>query len=167
MPHLPSRSCSTSWNGCPAWDPKSAQRIAYWILNADRATALRLSDAIAEVKDTVRFCSRCFNYAEGRRVRHLRLEQARPKRHLRGQRATRHPAYRAHCRLLWRVSRAGWRAFAHGGHRSRTTCASAELMKRLGSPKRWTKWCWPRTPTWRARRRPPTWRASSSRSALP
>lgn len=49
----------------PGVGPKSAQRIAYWILNADRATALRLSDAIAEVKDTVRFCSRCFNYAEG------------------------------------------------------------------------------------------------------
>lgn len=44
--------------------PKSAQRIAYWILNADKATALRLSEAIAEVKETVRFCSRCFNYAE-------------------------------------------------------------------------------------------------------
>ena len=49
----------------PGVGPKSAQRIAYWILNADRATALRLSEAIAEVKETVRFCSRCFNYAEG------------------------------------------------------------------------------------------------------
>lgn len=49
----------------PGVGPKSAQRIAYWILNTDKATALRLSDAIAEVKDTVRFCSRCFNYAEG------------------------------------------------------------------------------------------------------
>ena len=48
----------------PGVGPKSAQRIAYWILNTDKATALRLSDAIAEVKDAVRFCSRCFNYAE-------------------------------------------------------------------------------------------------------
>ena len=48
----------------PGVGPKSAQRIAYWILNADKATALRLSEAIAEVKDQVRFCSRCFNYAE-------------------------------------------------------------------------------------------------------
>ncbi|WP_080802214.1 recombination mediator RecR [Arabiibacter massiliensis] len=48
----------------PGVGPKSAQRIAYWILNADKATALRLSEAIAEVKDHVRFCSRCFNYAE-------------------------------------------------------------------------------------------------------
>ncbi len=49
----------------PGIGPKSAQRIAYWILNADKAAALRLSEAIAEVKDAVRFCSRCFNYAEG------------------------------------------------------------------------------------------------------
>lgn len=48
----------------PGIGPKSAQRIAYWILNADKATALRLAEAIVEVKDTVRFCSRCFNYAE-------------------------------------------------------------------------------------------------------
>ena len=49
----------------PGIGPRSAQRIAYWILNADRESALRLADAIVEVKDTVRFCSRCFNYAEG------------------------------------------------------------------------------------------------------
>lgn len=48
----------------PGVGPKSAQRMAYWILNTDRATALRLAEAIVEVKDTVRFCSRCFNYAE-------------------------------------------------------------------------------------------------------
>lgn len=49
----------------PGIGPKSAQRMAYWILNTDRATALRLSEAIVEVKDTVHFCSLCFNYAEG------------------------------------------------------------------------------------------------------
>lgn len=48
----------------PGVGPKSAQRIAYWILNTDRATALRLAQSITEVKDSVRFCSRCFNYAE-------------------------------------------------------------------------------------------------------
>ncbi len=48
----------------PGVGPKSAQRIAYWILNTDRASALRLAQSIIEVKDTVRFCSRCFNYAE-------------------------------------------------------------------------------------------------------
>lgn len=49
----------------PGVGPKSAQRIAYWILNTDKATAMRLSEAIAEVKETVHFCERCFNYAEG------------------------------------------------------------------------------------------------------
>ncbi len=49
----------------PGVGPKSAQRMASWILNADRATAMRLADVIAEVKRSVRFCSRCFNYAEG------------------------------------------------------------------------------------------------------
>lgn len=48
----------------PGVGPKSAQRMAYWILNTDRATALRLAEAIVEVKDTVHFCSRCFSYAE-------------------------------------------------------------------------------------------------------
>ncbi len=49
----------------PGIGSKSAQRIAYWMMNTDRATVMRLAEAIAEVKDAVHFCSRCFNYAEG------------------------------------------------------------------------------------------------------
>lgn len=49
----------------PGVGPKSAQRIAYWLLNSSRDSALRLADAIVDVKDTVHFCSVCFNYAEG------------------------------------------------------------------------------------------------------
>ena len=48
----------------PGVGPKSAQRIAYWMLNTDKATVLRLAEAITEVKNSVHFCSRCFNYAE-------------------------------------------------------------------------------------------------------
>lgn len=48
----------------PGVGPKSAQRMAYFILNSDKATALRLANAIAEVKEKVRFCERCFNYAQ-------------------------------------------------------------------------------------------------------
>ncbi len=44
--------------------PKSAQRIAYYILNTESDKAVRLADAIREVKQTVHFCSICFNYAE-------------------------------------------------------------------------------------------------------
>lgn len=49
----------------PGIGPKSAQRMAYYILNSDRGQALRLAEAIRDVKDTVRFCDRCFNYAQG------------------------------------------------------------------------------------------------------
>jgi recombination protein RecR len=48
----------------PGIGPKSAQRIAYWLLNADREKAVRLANAIIEVKDTVHFCKTCFNYAQ-------------------------------------------------------------------------------------------------------
>ena len=48
----------------PGIGPKSAQRIAYWLLNAERDQALRLADAIVQVKNSVHFCERCFNYAQ-------------------------------------------------------------------------------------------------------
>lgn len=48
----------------PGIGPKSAQRIAYWMLNTDRDTVVRLSEAIVRVKDTVHFCSQCYNYAQ-------------------------------------------------------------------------------------------------------
>ena len=49
----------------PGIGSKSAQRIAYWMMNTDSATVLRLAEAITEVKSTVHFCTQCFNYAEG------------------------------------------------------------------------------------------------------
>lgn len=39
--------------------------MAYYILNTDSDAALRLAHAIEEVKETVSFCTQCFNYAEG------------------------------------------------------------------------------------------------------
>ena len=48
----------------PGIGAKSAQRIAYWMMNTDKSTVVRLAEAIVEVKDSVHFCSRCFNYAE-------------------------------------------------------------------------------------------------------
>lgn len=48
----------------PGVGPKSAQRIAFHILQTDPADARRLAAAIEKVKDTVRFCRRCFNVAE-------------------------------------------------------------------------------------------------------
>ena len=49
----------------PGIGPKSAQRIAYWLLTAETADAERLAEAIVEVKRTIHFCPVCFNFAEG------------------------------------------------------------------------------------------------------
>jgi recombination protein RecR len=49
----------------PGVGPKSAQRIAYWLLMTDTAQAERLAEAIVEVKRSIHFCPRCFNFAEG------------------------------------------------------------------------------------------------------
>jgi recombination protein RecR len=48
----------------PGVGPKSAQRIAFHLLKLPKADALRLADAIVEVKDKVAFCQRCFNVSE-------------------------------------------------------------------------------------------------------
>ncbi len=49
----------------PGIGPKSAQRIAFYLLKADPQDAKRLARAIAEAKDRVSWCRRCFNIAEG------------------------------------------------------------------------------------------------------
>jgi recombination protein RecR len=48
----------------PGIGPRSSQRIAFYLLETDRDSALRLAQAIAEVKDRIRLCERCFNVAE-------------------------------------------------------------------------------------------------------
>ncbi|PRY59444.1 DNA replication and repair protein RecR [Knoellia remsis] len=48
----------------PGVGPKSAQRIAFHLLAADAVDVQRLTDALTQVKDKVRFCATCFNVAE-------------------------------------------------------------------------------------------------------
>lgn len=48
----------------PGVGPKSAQRIAFHLLQADPADVRRLAQVLLEVKDRVRFCRTCFNVAE-------------------------------------------------------------------------------------------------------
>lgn len=48
----------------PGVGQKSAQRMVYYILNTEPEQACRLAHAIEEVKQTVRFCGQCFNYAQ-------------------------------------------------------------------------------------------------------
>jgi len=48
----------------PGIGPKSAQRLAYHILRIDEEEAGRLADAVVEVKRSIHFCPRCFNFAQ-------------------------------------------------------------------------------------------------------
>jgi recombination protein RecR len=48
----------------PGVGPKSAQRIAFHLLDADPTDVRRLAEVLIEVKDKVRFCQMCGNVAE-------------------------------------------------------------------------------------------------------
>ena len=48
----------------PGVGPKSAQRIAFHLLQADPVDVRRLAQVLLEVKEKVRFCSTCGNVAE-------------------------------------------------------------------------------------------------------
>jgi len=48
----------------PGIGPKSAQRLAFHLLKLPAEDTDRLTAAIAEMKDRIRFCGRCFNIAE-------------------------------------------------------------------------------------------------------
>ena len=48
----------------PGVGPKGAQRIAFYLLNADSADVARLAHSLMEVKDKVHCCSICFNVAQ-------------------------------------------------------------------------------------------------------
>lgn len=49
----------------PGIGPKSAQRIALYLLNAPAQEAARLAHAVTTAKSEVTVCPRCFNMAEG------------------------------------------------------------------------------------------------------
>ncbi len=48
----------------PGIGPKSAQRIAFHIVQSERVDVNRLVDVLRIVKEKVRFCAKCFNVAE-------------------------------------------------------------------------------------------------------
>ena len=48
----------------PGVGPKSAQRIAFYLLRADPDEVTRLTTVLTEVKATIRFCERCGNVAQ-------------------------------------------------------------------------------------------------------
>ena len=49
----------------PGIGPKSAQRLAFYLVKAPAADARRLAEAIVAAKERVRFCRECFSLAEG------------------------------------------------------------------------------------------------------
>jgi len=49
----------------PGVGPKSAQRIAFFLLKSAPDDAKRLARAVVEAKERVSWCRRCFNFAEG------------------------------------------------------------------------------------------------------
>lgn len=49
----------------PTVGPKTAARLAFYLLSASREDAQALAEAIVAVKDKIRFCKRCFGLSEG------------------------------------------------------------------------------------------------------
>lgn len=62
----------------PGVGPKSAQRIAFYILNADAAEMSKLAGAITQVKQTVSFCEICGNVSETKQCAICRDERREP-----------------------------------------------------------------------------------------
>jgi recombination protein RecR len=60
----PLRSLIDELGRLPGIGPKSAQRIAFYLLKLPNEDAMRLSDAIVSVKERTALCERCFNVAE-------------------------------------------------------------------------------------------------------
>ena len=48
----------------PGVGPRSAERMAFYLLRSSREEARQLAQAIGEVKDLLRFCEICFNLTE-------------------------------------------------------------------------------------------------------
>ena len=49
----------------PGIGPKSAQRLAFYIVKAPAQDARRLAEAVTAAKERVRFCRECFSVSEG------------------------------------------------------------------------------------------------------
>lgn len=48
----------------PGIGPKSAQRLAFYLLKKDNVEIITLSDSVREVRNDITFCSECHNMAE-------------------------------------------------------------------------------------------------------
>ena len=62
----------------PGIGPKSAQRIAFWMLDQPAEDINRLAEVLVEVKRKVRFCQTCFNVTDTDVCRSCRDERRDP-----------------------------------------------------------------------------------------
>ena len=67
MPQLPEplERLINELSRLPGVGPKTAQRLAFHLLRADRQRAESLAQAIADVKARIGYCERCYNISEG------------------------------------------------------------------------------------------------------
>ncbi len=67
MPQLPEplERLISELSRLPGVGPKTAQRLAFHLLRADRQRAESLAQAIVDMKLRIGFCERCYNIAEG------------------------------------------------------------------------------------------------------
>ena len=49
----------------PGIGPKTAQRLAFYLLSRDKSQVMELANAITQAKEKVTYCPICFNLAEG------------------------------------------------------------------------------------------------------
>ena len=96
LEHLPSAAPSLArliqeLNKLPGVGPKSAQRLAYFIIRLPDEEAQDLANAINAVKQSIIFCSECQNLTDARPLLRMRQRATQPGTNLRGGR----PAGRA------------------------------------------------------------------------
>jgi len=51
-------------NKLPGIGPKSAQRIAYYLMRAPQEQAIQLAESILSIKQKIKLCSTCFNVTD-------------------------------------------------------------------------------------------------------
>lgn len=61
---LPVTRLIEAFHKLPGIGPKAAQRLSYYLLRASEAEAKALAEAILDVKEKIRLCSRCFNMTD-------------------------------------------------------------------------------------------------------
>ncbi len=63
----PMRALIEELGKMPGIGARSAERLAFYILKAEKPEAMKIAEAIAAVKETLRHCDSCFNLSDTRR----------------------------------------------------------------------------------------------------